>query len=67
MRTWNSKSAPFWVEREAVGDRLGTVVLELRVEDQLRLDRGGDVVVVVLVTGEVQLSGQQFVTRAPTP
>src|SRR6185295_10866259 len=60
MRTWNSTSAPFGIEREVVGDRLRAVRLGLGVQDELRLDRTGDVVVVVRIAREVQLRGQQF-------
>ena len=67
MRTWNSTSAPLGIEREVVGDRLGPVSLDLRVQDQFWLHGTGDVVVVVLIPREVQLGGEQFVARGPTP
>src|ERR1035438_6046039 len=63
IRTWNSmpRSAPHWVEHEVVCDCLATVRTRDRIQHQLGFDRGGDVVVVVWVAREIQLSGEQFV------
>src|SRR6478736_7624785 len=64
MRTWNSTSAPFGIEREVVGDRLGAVSFGLRFENQFRLHCTGDVIRVVQIAREVQLCGELFVARS---
>ena len=58
IRTWKSmRSAPHRVEHEAVLTTVtGAVGRGLGVQDQLGLDRRGDVVLVVRVAGEVELA-----------